>query len=106
MSRQLPSSAHALFLNLLPGFAKHSCVYLDPPRGSKTNSCLPGISVNKTCCKNTVFCHCNMRQLNAAIHVMFQYSQTAAERNKFEKIAAVWLKVDWEQRFVLQRHWL
>lgn len=47
-----------------------------------------------------------MRQLNAAIHVMFQYSQTAAERNKFEKIAAVWLKVDWEQRFVLQRHWL
>lgn len=51
MSRLLPSSTHNPLLNLLPGCAKHSCVYLDSPRVRKTNSCLPGISVNKKCCK-------------------------------------------------------
>lgn len=74
-----------------------------PPRSRQTNSCLPGISVNKSCCKNTAFCHCNMRRLIAAIHVMFQYSHAAAERNKFDKKAAI---VGWEPGFPLQRRWL
>lgn len=51
MSRLLPSSTYKPLSNLLPGCAKHSCVYLDSPRVRKTNSCLPGISVNKKCCK-------------------------------------------------------
>ena len=79
---------------------------MDALRGGKTNYCLPGISVNKACCKNTAFCLCNMRRLIAAIHMMFQYSHAAAAGNTFDMIAAVWLKVDWEKRFKLQRHYL
>lgn len=59
-------------------------------------------SVNKTCCKNTAFCHCNVRWLIAATHMMFQYSHAASERNKCDKIAAAWFKVNWEHRFRLQ----
>lgn len=83
MSRLLPSNAHALFLNVLPGFAKHSCVYLDSPRGRITKSCLPGISVNKTCCKNTAFCHCNVRRLIAATHDVSVFPCCSRENRQY-----------------------
>lgn len=68
-------------------FLQNILVYLDFPSGGKTHSFLAGISVNKIRF-NTAFCHCNMRRLIAAIHMMYQYSHAALEKNKFDKIAA------------------